>query len=146
MQTPQKIKGFTLIELMIVVAIVGIIMAFAIPSYLEQIRRGNRTDARAQLLKASQYMQRYYASNDRYDQDRAGVAFSFPGGLSKSPETGDQKYTITATATLTAYTVTAVPFATGSMFNDVCGTLGLDHTGLKSFTGASPATLEKCWR
>jgi type IV pilus assembly protein PilE len=140
----KSIHGFTLIELMIVVAIIGILAAVAFPSYQDQIRRGNRTDARAQLLKASQYMQRYYASNDRYDQDRAGNAFAFPAGIAQSPESGTAIYDITATVSVTAYTVTAVPITGGSMSTDVCGSLRIDHTNLKSFTGTS--TMEKCWK
>ena len=62
-QRPTQQQGFTLIELMIVVAIVGILSAIAYPSYAEYVRRGHRADARAGLLQAQQWLER--ASTDR---------------------------------------------------------------------------------
>jgi type IV pilus assembly protein PilE len=64
--------GFTLIEVMIVVAIISLLAAIALPSYQSYVARSNRAAAKTQLLQAAQYMQRFYAANDRYDADRAG--------------------------------------------------------------------------
>ena len=66
--SPQRVtsNGFTLIELMITVAIVGILAAIALPSYLSYVQRGDRAAARAGLLEAQQFMERYYATNNTF--------------------------------------------------------------------------------
>lgn len=69
----MRARGFTLIELMIVVAIVAILAAVAYPSYRDSISKSRRAEARAQLMDAVQYMQRFYSQNDRYDQTNAAT-------------------------------------------------------------------------
>jgi len=149
--------GFTLIELMIVVAIVGLLAAIAIPSYQSYIARGNRAAARAQLSQAAQYMQRFYAANDRYDADRTGsqtIWAIMPPTLMRAPAEGTQLYEISNTggnassAASSTFTLIMRPLSTGTMANDKCGGFTLTQAGTKGITAASPtaALIAECWR
>lgn len=154
---PTRHKGFTLIELMIVVAIVGILTAIALPAYTSYIARARRADARTQLLQATQFMQKFYAANDRFDQDRAGsgVLTIMPDNLKKSPPDGTAVYQLNSTttsagsysltATATAYTLTMAPITGSSMASDRCGAFTLNSLGVRGVTG-SGMTRDNCWK
>ena len=113
----QQLNGFTLIEVMIVVAIVAILAAVGLPSYTSHIARAKRADARGQLLQAAQFMQRFYAANDQYAHDRSGneVSTQIPANLTKSPADGTQIYALAITATTSTYTLTMTPLTGSSM-------------------------------
>lgn len=134
-------RGFTLLELLITVAIIGILASVAYPSYTGYVKRAQRAEARTVLMDAAQFMQRFYATSNRYD------TAVLPAALARSPRAGNgnQRYTIRigAGVTRTAYTLEAVP--TGSMIGDKCGNLTVNQAGVRGKTGAS-ATLEFCWK
>ena len=132
MKNLQKIhsaRGFTLIELMIVVAVVGILSAIAYPSYTEYVRRGHRADARAGLLQAQQWMERAATATGSYPT--AALA----GSLTWASDS-NKRYTIALTSpTTTSYTLTATPKSPGPQASDKCGTYTLTNTGLRGANG-----------
>lgn len=148
----RKAKGFTLIELMITVAIVAILASVALPSYTSYIARAKRADARTQLVQVAQFMQRFYTANDQYQYDRsATVVFDrIPAGLKQSPADGTALYTLAVVATATTFELTMSPEAGLSMAGDDCGSFTLTSTGVRGVTVSGvvgSATLrDKCWK
>ncbi len=136
-------SGFTLIEVMIVVAIVAILAAVAFPSYQESVRRSARADAQADMGELVQTLERFYTLNNRYDQDRAGVANALPAGRAISPRTGTVRYNfgLVFAAAGQAYTLTAVP--AGPQVQDSCGTLTINQLGVQ--TPAVGTNGRPCW-
>lgn len=120
-------KGFTLIEVMIVVAIIGILSAIAYPSYTEYIRRGHRADARAGLLQAQQYLERASTATGVYPTTLP-VALRWSGDTTKRYDIAFQ-----AGNTNAAYTLTATP--KGTQTGDKCGTYTLSNTGVRGAAG-----------
>jgi type IV pilus assembly protein PilE len=129
---PQtRSRGFTLIELMITVAVIAILASIALPAYNDSVRKGRRGQAKADLVELAQTLERHYTVNGRYDANRNGSAYTLP--ITQSPKTGTAYYNIAAsTRTQTAFTLTATP--TGAQTSDSCGTLTIDQAGAKTPT------------
>lgn len=145
--------GFTLIELMVVVTIIGILTAIALPAYSGYIARARRADARTQLVQVAQFMQRFYAANDSYAQDRSAnnVINQVPASLKVSPPDSNKLYDLTIpTATATAYEIRMVPVALGPMGTDTCGTFTLTSTGIRGVliggVAGSTTLRDTCWK
>jgi len=151
----SKASGFTLIELMITVAIIGILASIAFPSYTSYLARARRADARTQLLLVTQLMQRFYTANDRFDLDRAGSATSaasaFLASANRSPVDGTKLYDLNfASISSTAFTAQMVPDPNGSMASDKCGTYTITSAGLRGVlvngSVGTTALRDECWK
>ncbi|WP_371083463.1 type IV pilin protein [Variovorax sp. RCC_210] len=138
-----RLRGFTLIELMIVLAVIAILAAIAYPSYTRYVLRAKRADAKQQLLQAAQWSERYLTANGRYPP--ASVAL--PDGLSHAPAAGTANYLVSyADRSETTYTLQAVP--QGGSVMDECGKLTVNQQGVKlagNKTSASDALVQLCW-
>lgn len=150
-------NGFTLIEMMITVAIFGIIAAIAIPSYSDFVRRGKRSDAKVELLRVAGLQQSYYVQNSSFAQDLSKGA----GGLGISSTTefdseqGAYKLKIKekipagcngqpGAKACTGYVLEAVP--QNGQADDKCKTLTLSGTGAKDVSTTATLSKTECWK
>lgn len=142
---PRKTeKGFTLIEVMIVVVILALIGAVAVPSYLDNVRKGRRNDAKAKLTENVQFLEAFLAINEKYDVDKGGTAVALPILVSPAGATGgnvDYNISFAIPTTSTTYRIQAVPV--NKMAGDACGTLTIDNTGARTASGA--LGMANCW-
>jgi type IV pilus assembly protein PilE len=144
--TIRRIGGFTLIELMIVVAIIAILAAIAVPWWGRYTYRARRTDGQKILLHVAQAEERYYTDYNRYPV--TGASLGYAGTI-----TSENGYYTVSLATPsgssvgTAYVATATPVAGSPQENDACGPLSIDNTGVKKplATDASHNSNGNCW-
>jgi type IV pilus assembly protein PilE len=140
-------RGFTLIELMVVVAVVAILSAVALPSYLRYVNRTHRGDAAAKLEEARSYMETFYGANQyNYAVTVAGAPVQLPPSVAVAPAgaVGTQiRYNISfqGAPTRNTFVLRAVPV--NAQATDECGTLTLDQAGTRGVTQSSVAN---CWR
>lgn len=136
----RKQAGFTLIEVVVAVAIVGILASIAYPSYTETMRKSRRADAKVVLTDAAAREERWFTENNAYTTNVNNLGGS--GGTLYSEE-GYYNITVSnaACGDTSCFMLTATPVAGGVQVSDTdCATLTLSHTGAKGSTGGG-----NCW-
>ncbi len=134
----KRMRGFTLIELMIVVAIVAILAAIALPSYARYADRARRADGQNLLNHVAAAQERYYSTHNRYTSNTANLGYT---GAAES-EKGYYKLALTVPSDGQRFDAKAM--AQGAQTGDACGNLAIDNTGATSFSGSNQ-TNGKCW-
>lgn len=126
-------RGMTLVELMIVLAILTVVVAMAIPSYNQYVVRSNRSEAIEALFAAAACQERIFVRTLTYDAD----------SCESTTNNGFYSIVVTTTDSDGSFTVTAQPL--GSQTKDGCGSLALTNTGSKTAAGQSGDFAKKCW-
>ncbi len=142
-RTPRLARGFTLIELMIVVAIIGILAVIAYPSYLNHVRESRRTSAKTALLDVAGHEERYFTTNNTYTTSLSTLGY--PSGATMPVPSSTQDYydVKIVSANGTSYFLQAVP--AGDQAQDTeCGTFTLNNVGIQGNTGNSGSS-QDCW-
>ena len=138
MSNRMRSRGFTLIELMIVVAVVAILAAIAYPSYMDSVRKGWRAEARAALMSEMQQQERYFTQMNTY---RATAFKGYSGD-----NAADGKYTVSAAAcasTVISNCVTLTATLKSGLSDPQVGNITLDSVGNKGCTGTDQS---RCWK
>lgn len=140
---PARYRGFTLIELMITVAIVAILASIAYPSYQEQVRKSRRADCAGELQLLANAMERSFTLNGTYP---GAPPAPFNGGCPIDGGTKVYDFAIALGAANTTFTISAAPTAGSPQAGDKCGTFTLTNLGVQNITGAAGGvTAQDCW-
>jgi len=134
-------RGFTLIEVMVTVAIVAILAAVAYPSYTAYTVRSNRAAAEGYMLEVTSLQQRYLLDARQYG-DTTALNLTTPSNVSPHYRIDTQPK---AGATPPGFTITATPQNTQAIRDTACATLTIDEAGTKSATGTSSGDPTACW-
>jgi type IV pilus assembly protein PilE len=147
MNTTKQL-GFTLIELMITVAVIGILAAIALPSYSAYLRRSQRSDATSALLRLAAAQEKYYLQNNSYESDMTKLGSPTSGSLLS--EHGWYSVSVAAPSggtLITGFVATATPTSGSPQSNDKdCTSFTIDQSGFKDAFKGSASNKNACWR
>lgn len=133
----KRSNGFTLIEMMIVLVIISILAAFAVPGYQSYITRNNRAEGQALLNDATARQERFFSQNNQYATTTVQL------GLTSANSRSNVYQLRIARPSTTTYTLSAVPINKQATDLD-CGTFTLDQDGTRAITGR--LSVADCWR
>lgn len=136
----QRARGFTLIELMVVVAIIAILAAIAYPSYTNHVVKTRRAAATACVMEAAHFMERYYTTNLTYE----GAALPSTGCMAELGNFYTIRLADDPALTASTFQVEGVPLGAQAARDTLCGTLTLNHAGTKGENGTATSA-EQCW-
>jgi len=131
----ERANGFTLIELMVAVAILAIIIAIAIPSYAAYVVRANRGEGKVAILQAAQGLERCFTRYNAYDAAACNMTFPI--------DSEEGVYRITVNRTATTFALTATPQGGQATRDGECANFTVTHTGLRGVSGTG--TVQDCW-
>lgn len=145
-----KSKGFSLIEMMIVVVVIAILAAIAIPIYQKQVQESRRTAAKTALLDVASREEKFYSTNNYYTLLLSNLGYSaaqITGNTLQAPGGGSDYYTVkfpaAASTQAQSYTAQAVPVAGSQQASDLCGTYQITDLGVQTNFGGAQTT--GCW-
>ena len=139
----KRATGFTLIEILVVLAIIGILGAIATPVYRQSVLKSNRSDAKITLTRLASLEERFYFRENNYTTNFTDILTGLTGTVTTT--TSDKGYySIALSGSTSAWTMVAT--ATGNQLNDTdCKTFTLTSTGAKTATNSSNAANTNCW-
>jgi type IV pilus assembly protein PilE len=148
--TFRRAHGFSLIELLVALAIIAILARVAYPSYVEHLNRAKRAEGKTALLKAAQLQERNYVASSTY-VDTAGLATLFSPGYAGTIYSGENPQAVGGNYTITVnlgvggqdFTLIATPNAAANFNDPKCGNLTLTSAGVQSSNGTLP--VRDCW-
>lgn len=139
-----RARGFTLVEVLVTMGIVGLIAAIALPSYRQSIRKSNRSDAQITLSRLATLEERYYFGNNSYTSDFADIVTGVTSGDPVNSDANHYTIVLTLTGSGTGWSMTAT--AIGDQAGDTdCAKLTLTSVGAKTAVNSSNAASLVCW-
>lgn len=143
----RRLGGFTLVEVMVTVAIVAILAAVALPTYNKQIRKSRRGDAKIALLDMAARQERYNTTNFKYSGTLSDLGYAGTGTTVAVPSSGTTYYLLSVTlltGSTSSFNATAAP--QNDQSNDTCGTFTLNDLGVQGLSGGPTSSVAECWK
>lgn len=138
----RRARGFTLVELMVVVLIVGILASIGVPAYRSYVLRVKRADAKVALTTVSQTLERCFTRFNAYNN--AGCTVALPYDVPQGAAAGERTYTIGGAINANGYRITATR-VDGQVDDTDCGDFALNEQGTQGVANATK-TAAQCWR